>query len=83
MDARRIRDALDIDRKIIAVLAKADQPELFNVLISLFDGIAGGNLHRLPPAWDEMATYDVEPAFWALEGSHFGHQEQAQSLKTC
>lgn len=74
-------DALDIDRKIIAVLAKADQPELFNVLISLFDGMPGGNLDMLPPAWDEMAKYDVQPAFWALAASHFGYQEVTPSLK--
>jgi hypothetical protein len=37
--------ALDIDRKIIAVLARADQPEFFNVLISLFDAMPDANLH--------------------------------------
>lgn len=76
-----VDDALDIDRKIIAVLAKADQPELFNVLIALFDGIPGGNLDRLPPAWEEMEKYDVQPAFWALAASHFGYREEAPSLK--
>jgi hypothetical protein len=36
---------LDIDRKIIAVLARADQPEFFNILISLFDAMPDANLH--------------------------------------
>ncbi|MBK1646579.1 TIGR02687 family protein [Thiocapsa imhoffii] len=74
-------DALDIDRKIIAVLTKADQPELFNVLISLFDGIPSGNLDTPPPAWEDMEKYEVQPAFWVLAASHFGYQEQAPSLK--
>lgn len=72
---------LDLDRKIIAVLAKADQPEVFNVLISLFDAIPGGNLDALPPAWEEMEKYGVQPAFWALAASLFGYQEEAPSIK--
>ncbi len=73
--------ALDIDRKIIAVLAKADQPEFFNVLISLFDAIPEGNLDALPPAWEEMEKYGVQAAFWELVASHFGYQDEAPTLK--
>lgn len=73
--------AIDIDRKIVAVLAKADQPEFFNVLISLFDAIPGGDPDALPPAWDEMEKYGVQPAFWELAASQFGYQEEAPSLK--
>jgi uncharacterized protein (TIGR02687 family) len=72
---------LDIDRKVIAVLAKADQPEFFNVLVSLYDAIPQGNLDALPPAWEELEKYGVQPAFWALAASHFGYQEEAPSLK--
>ncbi len=73
--------ALDIDRKIIAALAKADQPELFNVLISLFDAIPGGDLDALPPAWAEMEKFGVLPAFWELVARHFGYQDEAPTLK--
>jgi uncharacterized protein (TIGR02687 family) len=72
---------LDVDRKIIAVLANADQPEFFNILISLFDAIPDGNLDEPPPAWAEMEKYGVQPAFWALVASHFGYQADAPSLK--
>ena len=72
---------LDIDRKIIAVLAKADQPEFFNVVISLFDAIPGGNLDALPPAWGEMEKYGVQAAFWDLVASRFGYQSEAPNLK--
>ena len=73
--------ALDIDRKILAVLARADQPEFFNVLISLFDSIPKGNLDLLPPAWEEMEKYDVQEAFWELAKSHFGYQDEVPTLK--
>lgn len=61
--------APDIDCKIIAILAKADQPEFFNVLISLFDAIPDGALHALPPAWEEMEKFDVAAPFWELVAS--------------
>jgi uncharacterized protein (TIGR02687 family) len=72
---------LDIDRKIIAVLTKADQPEFFNILISLFDAIPEGNLDTLPPTWEEMDKYGVQAAFWELVASHFGYQDDAPTLK--
>ncbi len=73
--------ALDIDRKIIAVLAKADQAEVFNVLISLFDTIPEGDLDALPPAWDDMDKFSVQGAFWELVARHFGYQDEAATLK--
>ena len=74
--------ALDIDRKIIAVLAKADQPEFFNVLIALFDSIPEGHLDALPPAWEEMEKFGVQASFWDLAGGQFGYQEGTPTLKS-
>ena len=55
---------VDIDRKIAAVLVRADQPEFFNVLISLFDGIADSgpdtDLDADPAAWGDIGKYGVE-----------------------
>jgi uncharacterized protein (TIGR02687 family) len=72
---------LDIDRKIVAVLAKADQPEFFNILISLFDAIPDANLDEPPAAWAELEKYGVQNAFWDLAASHFGYRDDAPSLK--
>ena len=86
-------EALDIDRKIIAVLVKADQAEPFSVLIALFDGMLavsgdaladdGGeaDLDRLPPVWAELERFGVQEAFWALMARHFGWREEAPTLK--
>ncbi len=73
--------ALDLDRKLIAVLVKADQPEFFTVLIALFDAIPEGNLDVSPPAWDELEKQGVRASFWALVASHFGYREETPSLK--
>jgi uncharacterized protein (TIGR02687 family) len=74
-------DALDLDRKLIAVLVKADQPEFFTILIALFDTISEGNLDLMPPAWDELEKQGVLASFWALVASSFGYQEETPSLK--
>ena len=73
---------LDIDRKMLAVLVKADQPEFFNLLISLFDAIPDGNLEAPPAVWAEIEKFDLAPAFWELVARHFGYPgEPAPSLK--
>jgi len=74
-------NALDLDRKIIAVLAKSDQPEFFTVLIALFDAMPEGQFDALPPAWDEMERFGVQAAFWDLAAGQFGYQEGAPTLK--
>ena len=74
-------DAIDIDRKIMAVLTKVDQPEFFNILISLFDAIPEANLDEPAPAWAEMEKFGVQGAFWDLVASHFGYQDDAPTLK--
>lgn len=72
---------IDIDRKIIAVLTKADQPEFFNLLISILDAIPDGNLDEPPPVWAELEKYGVLPAFWALVAGQFAYRDDAPTLK--
>lgn len=73
--------ALDLDRKLMAVLVRADPPEFFNVLIALCDAIPEGALDGTPPAWEEMAKFGLEDSFWELVAHHFGYQDPAPSLK--
>jgi uncharacterized protein (TIGR02687 family) len=73
--------ALDLDRKLMAVLVKADPPEFFNVLIALCDAIPEGALDGTPPAWEEMAKFGLRDSFWELVAHHFGYQDPAPSLK--
>jgi uncharacterized protein (TIGR02687 family) len=73
-------DADDIDRKIIAVLTRADQPELFSLLIALFDGMPGADPDAVPAVWPELAKHGVEETFWGLVQRCFGWQENAPTL---
>lgn len=74
-------DAATIDRKMIAVLIKADHPECFTLLITLLDAIPHGQLDEPPAVWAELAKYGLEAAFWELVAESFGWREEAPSLQ--
>ena len=77
-------NASDLDRKMLAVLTRADQPELFAVLQRLYaavvvDGIA--DLSVQPKAWQDIAANDLTPAFWALVQTQLGYSDATPSLR--
>jgi uncharacterized protein (TIGR02687 family) len=88
-------DALAIDRKLIAVVARAEQPEFFHLLIALCAEMlhplgellaasaagAGADLDAEPPAWEELAKFGLLDAFWTLVEQHFGWREETPRLK--
>jgi uncharacterized protein (TIGR02687 family) len=76
--------ALDLDRKMLAVLTRADQPELFAMLQRLYgamvvDGVA--DLSAQPKAWQDIAANDLTPAFWELVQLQLGYHEANPSLR--
>lgn len=76
--------ALDLDRKMLAVLTRADQPELFSMLQRLYaamvaDGVA--DLDVQPKAWQEIVANDLEPAFWDLAKTYLGYVDLKPSLR--
>ena len=76
--------ALDLDRKMLAVLTRADQPELFAMLQRLYaalvaDGVA--DLAIQPKAWQDIAANDLTPAFWALVQAQLGYADPSPSLR--
>jgi uncharacterized protein (TIGR02687 family) len=76
--------ALDLDRKMLAVLTRSDQPELFAMLQRLYaamvvDGVA--DLAAQPKAWQDIAANDLTPAFWALVQAQLGYADASPSLR--
>lgn len=74
--------ATDLDRKMIAVLLRADQPELASILLKLFLGMDGDevDLQREPKGWSDVASYGLLPAFWDLVREEFGYAEAQPSF---
>lgn len=77
-------NAGDLDRKMLAVLTRADQPELFSILQRLFatlvvDGEV--NLNAQPKIWQDIIANDLEDAFWLLAKTQLGYAETEPSLR--
>ena len=74
---------IDLDRKMLAVIVRADQPEFFTILNSLFHGMAegGDGLHALPSAWEDMEKFGLVEPFWRMVESTFGYAEETPSLR--
>ena len=73
----------DLDRKMLAVVAKADQPELHNIVRTVFHAMADGdrlNLEALPLAWKHIEKFELDGPFWAMVQDEFGYAEDSPSL---
>jgi len=76
--------APDLDRKMLAVLTRADQPDLFAMLQRLYaacvvDGAA--DLSIQPKAWQDIAANDLTVPFWGLVQAQFGYSETEPGLR--
>jgi uncharacterized protein (TIGR02687 family) len=77
--------ASDLDRKMIAVVVKAEQPEFFGILRTIFHawGEPGVDidLDKPPPAWALVERFDLDDAFWRMAKPSFGYEDADPSLK--
>jgi uncharacterized protein (TIGR02687 family) len=74
----------DLDRKMIAVVVKADQPELFNLVRTIFHAWteAGDiDLNDPPAVWSQIEKFDLDIPFWQMVKATFGYEEETPSLK--
>lgn len=75
----------DLDRKMIAVVAKAEQPELFNLVRTIFHAWteAGGeiDLDNPPAVFSQIEKFDLDVPFWQMAKATFGYEEENPSLK--
>ena len=75
---------LDLDCKMLAVVAKADQPELFNIVRTLFHSMTEGDapdLEAIPPTWVQIERFELDEPFWMMIKTVFGYGEEAPTLK--
>jgi len=73
----------ELDIKMLAVLARAEHPDVFNILIKLFSELCNKEdlvLFQSLKAWDEIAKYDLSKAFWDFIAGTFGYTEPQPGL---
>ena len=77
--------AADLDRKMIAVVAKADQPEMFNLVRTIFHAWteAGSefDLDNPPAVWGQIEKFDLDVPFWQMVKASFGYEAENPTLK--
>lgn len=77
--------APDLDRKMIAVITRADQPELFNLVRTIFhtwaEADADFDLDVEPGVWEQVVKFDLDTPFWDMAKAAFGYAEENPSLK--
>jgi uncharacterized protein (TIGR02687 family) len=74
----------DLDRKMMAILIRADQPDLASMLLKLFTSMDhNGNvdLNIEPRGWAELSTYGLLPSFWTLMKDELGYEVSDPSLR--
>ena len=74
----------DLDRKMMAAVARAETPDASAVLLKAFAALVaeGGDLNARPRLLDELAGFDLEPAFWGLVEREFGYAESGDEAPT-
>lgn len=78
---------VDLDRKMIALVAKADQPEWFTIFRTLFHAYTETepgqefDLDVPPPACEQVERFDLDAPFWQAAKTLFGYSEEIPSLR--
>jgi uncharacterized protein (TIGR02687 family) len=77
--------AVDLDRKMIAVAVKAEQPELFTIIRTLFHAYTDNgdelDLDTPPAMWSQLEKFDLTVPFWQMIATAFDYTDDDPSLK--
>ena len=76
--------AEDLDRKMLAVIARADLPELFAILQRIYGAFVANESADLtvqPKVWSDICSNDLETVFWELVRQQFGYSDAQPNLR--
>ena len=77
----------DLDRKMVTVIVKADQPEWFTIFRTIFHAYTETeqgqefDLDVPPPGWEQVEKFDLDAPFWQAAKTLFGYSEEIPSLR--
>jgi uncharacterized protein (TIGR02687 family) len=73
----------DIDLKMLSVLTRSDQPELFSILLKLFESCIDNNTFDdsiSSKFWSDIEKLGLAPSFWKFVSQTFGYIKTAPTL---
>lgn len=69
----------ELDLKMLAVLSRAELPDIFSILMKLFGELCNSGEQQLllasQTSWEEIGKYDLAKPFWDLIATTFGYTE--------
>lgn len=73
--------ASDIDRKMLAVIVRVEQPDVLNTVTALMSGSFADGLHSESELWSEVEKFGLAESFWSFAKIEFGYDDPAPSLR--
>ena len=76
--------AEDLDRKMLAVIVRADLPELFAILQRVYGAFMvneEADLSAHPKVWSDICNNDLEHVFWELVRQQLGYSDAQPNLR--
>lgn len=73
----------DLDLKMLAVVVRADQPQVSSILLRFFAGLCEDDqcdLQRVPKVWNEIEKYGLVEPFWQFMEQSFGYAHEKPRL---
>jgi len=78
--------AEDLDRKMLAVISRADSPELFAILQRVYGAFVANDaadLSAQPKVWSDICSNDLGPVFWVLVRQQLGYSDANRTCVIC
>lgn len=76
----------DLDRKMIAVIAREEQPEFFVTLRTILHAYAERDgeidLETPPSAWEQVEKFELDAAFFRMARESFAYEDENPNLKS-
>ncbi|RQY31834.1 BREX-1 system phosphatase PglZ type A [Burkholderia stagnalis] len=74
----------DLDRKMLAVVVRAETPDTSTIFLRVFSGVAseGGDLELDSKAMVDVGANELDEPFWSLAEREFGYREPDGALPT-
>src|SRR4030042_6195346 len=73
----------DIDLKMLAVITRSEHPDLFSIVMKLFEAYSDNNLFDeliLSSYWSEIEKLELAPSFWKFVAQIFGYVSEKEPI---
>lgn len=77
----------ELDKKMLAVVTRADQPEIFTIMLKIFgdliaeaEKMGSGSREYEPNIWKDVEKFNLADYFWGSAAENFGYKAEKPRL---